>query len=200
MTPAPAAPPVISPAPIARRFKKRYVFIAAVLVLFCLSARAVTGYFFLGSASSALRNTVKARAGGCEKKFAVRLGWITTGLIRYGSSFVHLPPEPRLIIDTLHRLEVGVYKLPSGGEDIQRAQILTDTDAAMTKRGWDRIVGVVHQEQVVAIYAPHRGLSGSNIECAVLVLNGRDMVVAAGQANPAPLLELAFKKKLVFRS
>jgi len=162
-----------------------------------LSARAVAGYFFLGSESSALRKTVVARARGhCEKKFAVRLGWVTTQLVRYGSRFANLPAEPRAVLDTLHRVEVGVYHLSDLDDHYQFAGgILADTDATMKKRGWQRIVGVVHEGHTVAIYAPAKGLSRSNIECAVLVLNGDNLIVAAGSGNPMPLIELAASRQ-----
>lgn len=190
---SPTPPPLIHRP---RRLKKRYIFAVVAVLLVALSAKAVAGYFFLGSESSALRKTVMARARGhCEKKFAVRLGWVTTQLVRYGSRFVNLPPEPRAVLDTLHRVEVGVYRLDDTDDHRLGGEILADTDATMKKRGWQRIVGVVHDSNTVAIYAPAKGLSRSNIECAVLVLNGHDLVVAAGSGNPMPLIELAAAKQ-----
>ena len=73
--------------------------------------------------------------------------------------------------------------------------VLADTDATMKKRGWQRIVGVIHDGHTVAVYAPAKGLSRSNIECAVLVLNGHDLIVAAGSGNPMPLIELAASRQ-----
>ena len=102
-------PPVIRPH---RRIKARYVVLFAAVLLVGLTARAVAGYFFLGSQTTALRKTVIAHTGGhYEKRFAVHLGWMTTGLVRYGTRLVHLPPEPRAALDTLHQVEVGVYRL-----------------------------------------------------------------------------------------
>ena len=188
-------PPVI---PAARPRSRKGYLVAAVaviaLLLLALSARAVAGYFFLGNEAASLRKVVVAQAGGhCHKKFAVRLGWITTGLIRYGTHFANLPPEPRAAIDTLRRVEVGVYKLDDLDDQFAPGNILAQTDLAMKKRNWERIVGVIHERQLVGIYAPVKGVGRANIECAVLVLNGRDLVIAAGSANPLPLLELASK-------
>jgi hypothetical protein len=189
-----AGPPVIAAA-LPSRFKKRYVFALVALLLVVLSVRAVAGYFTMGNEAAALRKSVTAHAGGqCEKKFSLRLGWITTGLVRAGSRLFNLPPEPRTVIDSLHRVEVGVYKFTEDGGISRAGEILAATDVTMTKRGWDRIVGVVHDRQTVAIYAPHKGLSSSNIECAVLVFNGRDLVIAAGSGNPMPLIQLASRK------
>jgi len=97
-------------------------------------------------------------------------------------------------LDTLHRVEVGVYRLPERQTPGEAAQILADTDRTMAKRGWDRIVGVLHEDKTVAIYAPHKGLSRSSIECAVMVLHDRDLIIAAGSGNPLPLIELASGK------
>jgi hypothetical protein len=199
---SPTLPPVISPAPRAAAeppvirsgsgFKAGYVVLIVALLLIGLTARAVAGYFFLGNQATALRKTVFAHAGGqCEKRFAVHLGWMTTGLVRYGTRLFKLPPEPRAALDTLRGLEVGVYRLPEPPSPNTAAQILADTDRTMAKRGWDRIVGVLHEDKTVAIYAPHQGLSRSSIECAVMVLHDRDLIIAAGSGNPLPLIELA---------
>jgi len=167
----------------------------AVLLLAVLSVRAVAGYFTMGNEATALRKTVAARVGGeCQKKFSLRLGWITTGLVRVGSRFVDLPPEPRAVLDTFHRVEVGVYKFTEPNRISRAGEVMAATDAAMSKRGWDRMVGVIHDQQAVAIYVPHKGLSGSNLECAVMVLHGNDLVVVAGSGNPTPLIQLASRK------
>lgn len=190
--PAAIQPPVIRPH---RRIKTRYLVLLVAVLLVGLAARAVAGYFFLGSQTTALRKTVVAHAGGqYEKRFAVHLGWMTTGLIRYGTRLVDLPPEPRAALDTLHQVEVGVYRLAERQSPSEAARILADTDRTMSKRGWDRIVGVLHEENTVAIYAPHKGLSRSSIECAVMVLHDRDLIIASGSGNPLPLIELASKK------
>ena len=36
--------------------------------------------------------------------------------------------------------------------------ILAQTDLAMKKRNWERIVGVIHERQLVGIYAPVKGI------------------------------------------
>ncbi len=89
---------------------------------------------------------------------------------------------------------MGVYKLTDANGIASAAEILADTDTTMNKRGWERVVGVVHDQQTVAIYVPHKGLSKSNLECALLVLHDRDLIIAAGSGNPMPLIELASKK------
>lgn len=193
--PAPLASPPIIPIPTRRRIKARYIVLIIGVLLVGLTARSVAGYFFLGNQSTALRKAVVARAGGqYEKRFAVHLGWITTSLVRYGTRLIDMPPEPRAALDTLHKVEVGVYRLAERQSPAEAAQILTDTDKTMSRRGWDRIVGVLHQDSTVAVYAPHKGLSRSSIECAVMVLHDRDLIIASGSGNPLPLIELASKK------
>jgi len=192
----PVQPPVIQPTIQPHRgIKARYIVLLLAVLFLCLTARSVAGYFFLGSQATALRKAVVAQAGGqYEKRFALRLGWMTTGLIRYGTRLVDLPPEPRAALDTLHQVEVGVYRLPGRQSSSEAARILIETDRTMTRRGWDRIVGVLHEDKTVAIYAPHKGLSRSSIECAVMVLHDRDLIIVSGSGNPLPLIELASKK------
>ena len=174
-------PPVIAAA-LPSRFKKRYVFALVALLLVVLSVRAVAGYFTMGNEAAALRKSVTAHAGGqCEKKFSLRLGWITTGLVRAGSRLFNLPPEPRTVIDSLHRVEVGVYKFTEDGGISRAGEILAATDVTMTKRGWDRIVGVVHDRRDGAVKVhghqkPPKQPTSTDFSLRSTVLSGRKTV------------------------
>jgi hypothetical protein len=61
----------------------------------------------------------------------------------------------------------------------------------MAARGWDRIVGVVHENDLVMIYMPHKRVTARNIKCCVAVFSGRDLVVVSARGNVQPLLALA---------
>ena len=61
----------------------------------------------------------------------------------------------------------------------------------MTKRGWQRVVGVVEERQLVAVYMPQRGVSERRMKCCVAVLNDRDLVVVSARGNLEPLLAIA---------
>jgi hypothetical protein len=154
----------------------------------------VLGMLRLGSEATILRKTLMSSVpGNWDKKIAIRVGGITTALVRGGSLFFNLPPEPRAALDALHGAEVGVYNLREEPGYVERGPILTRADQAMVARGWDRIVGVVQENDLVAVYVPHKKVSARNFRCCVVVFSGRDLVVVSARGNVEPLLALAQK-------
>jgi hypothetical protein len=134
--------------------------------------------------------------GKWDKQFAVNIGGFTLGLVRFGSSFFHLPPEPRAALQALEGADVGVYKLRSSLPALNYSGMLAAADQSMRRRGWERMVGVVQDRQFVAVYIP-RGLRAvKHIKCCVLVLDGQDLVVASVRGNPESLLALAAQHEL----
>ncbi len=189
----PAPPPGQTPPPQPRyRVRKRYVALAVVAFLFWFCGVGIAGYFRLSSPTQALRSSVMDSVPGqWDKRFAFHLGSLTMGLVRWGSSFFSLPPEPRAALDALHGVEVGVYKLHSAPSNLNYSTMFTTADKSMTRRGWERIVGVLQGQQFVAVYVPHGVHTLERMGCCVVVLNERDLVVASGSGNWQPLFELA---------
>ena len=129
--------------------------------------------------------------GPWKKTIALNVGFVTTGLLRTGSHFFKIAPEPRAALDSIRGGEVGIYKLQGTAGKVDHGVTLARADKAMSARRWDRAVGVSQDEQLVAVYVPRRGLSSSQVRCCVLVLNDHDLVVAGGRANLEPLLRIA---------
>ncbi len=191
-------PPVIAPAQHARRkFRVRggYIVLALILLVPAAGAFGITGYFRLSSETQALRGSLmNSVPGEWHKKFAVHAGYITMALVRNLSHHFRMPAEPRAAIEALRGAEVGVYELQGEPIAAEPGQVLQASDKALRARGWERFVGVVQGEQLVAIYLPRKGLSSSHISCCLMVLHERQLVVASVRGNAEPLLELANKK------
>jgi len=181
--------------PPPERFRKRYVVAPAFVFLLCCCAWGAAGYFRLGSETSALRASLMGSVGGrWNKKIAIHAGGLTMGLVRAGSRLFHLPPEPRAAIEALHGAEVGVYKLQQAPLSVDHAAILSAADKAMARRGWDRMVGVAKENELVAVYVPRKGISPGRMRACVMVLHDRDLVVVSARGNLKPLLEIANKR------
>jgi len=183
--------------PVAQSLPKSYAgyYVLAAFVVFAGScALGVVGLFHLSSEATALRETMmNAVPGQWDKKIALRVGVITTALVRGGSRFFHLPPEPRAALDALHGAEVGIYNLREEPGYVERGAILTHADKAMAERGWDRVVGVVEEHELVAVYMPHKGISPRRMKCCVAVFSGKDLVLVSARGNLEPLLAIAEK-------
>ncbi len=168
------------------------VTIAAMLLLSALAVVGITGFFRLSSPAAALRTSVmSAVPGPWDKTIALRVGWFTTGLVRLGSRFFEMPPEPRAALDALRGAEVGVYKLQHDPVTADFKNLFASADQAMKRRGWDRIVGVAEGREFVAVYFPHGKVSPRGLKCCVVVFQGRDLVVASARGNLEPLLKIA---------
>lgn len=177
-----------------RAISAGYIVLAGVFIVMGLGAIGLIGVFHLSSDASVLRETVMTTVPGeWDKKVALRVGWLTTGLVRCGSRFFHMPPEPRAAIEAVHGVEVGVYKLREEPRHFERGVILERADKAMTRRGWIRVVGVLQENQLVAVYLPRTGISSSRMRACVAVLDGRDLVVVAARGNLEPLMEIVEK-------
>jgi hypothetical protein len=158
--------------------------------LFC--AVGVAGYFRLGSETTALRRSLMGSvAGEWDKKFAVHVGSLTMGLVRTGSRFVNLPPEPRAALEALHGAEIGVYKLREEAAPVDYRAIFLAADRAMKARGWERVVGVARGDEFVAVYIPRNGVLPGKMACCLAVLQERNLVVGSARGN----LELAARNR-----
>jgi len=171
------------------------LILLGIVLLFCAWAIVgVTGYFRLGSETSGLRSAALASLPGTiNKRVAVSVGWFSTALVRFGSRFFTMPPEPRAALDSVRGASVGVYQLEQDPTSSSVRQLIISADAKMKGFGWDRVVGVTKEHELVAVYFPHRHVSASNLRCCVLVLQNRDLVIVSAAGNLEPLLELAHK-------
>ena len=72
--------------------------------------------------------------------------------------------------------------------------ILKEADRKMTAKGWTRLVGVIEEQNLVAIYVPADLGGGTTVKISVLVINEKQVVCAAARSNNEPLMELAMGK------
>jgi len=145
-------PPVISSArPRARRLWLWGALAALVLLPFVVLAAGVASYFHLSSDTKALRNSLMRSASvQWRPQIVLNVGNGTLSAVRAGLSFVELDAEARAALRAIRGAEVGIYQLASGEKSPDRAAMLAAADAAMNARGWDRVVGVLDGQDLVA--------------------------------------------------
>lgn len=184
-------PPVISSSRPRTRRLWLWGWLAALLLLpLVVLAAGVASYFHLSSDTKALRySLMKATGVKCSPQIVLNVGNVTLSAVRAGLSFVNLDAEARAALQAIRGAEVGIYRLTSEAKSPDRAAMLASADAAMSARGWDRVVGVLDGGDLVAIYLPGKNASASRMKCCVVVFDGQEMVVASAQANLEPLLQ-----------
>jgi len=165
------------------------------LAPFVIMAVAVASYITLDSDAAALRrNVMKATNADWHTKVQCSVGRITLGAVRGGLLFVNKPDvaDARLALAAVKHASVGVYERRQQNGAWSREQLFVDTDLAMKKRGWTRLVGVSDRDkaEAVLIYAPDDLDAGDPIDICVAVVNNRELVVVSTTVDPDTIAEL----------
>ena len=131
-----------------------------------------------------------------QTKIQLSVGWIALGVVRTGLGFVHNKEmvDAQLALKAVKGASVGIYErktLPDA--TWSREALFADTDRAMVRRGWSRLVGVADKKDTVIVYGPSRYDSGDPIEICLAVVNGRELVVVSATVDAEGLAELVEK-------
>ena len=165
------------------------VVLAVVLVL------GVASYFRLSSETRTLRNgLIQASGAKWQQKIVFNVGDLTLDVARAGLSLAHLDDQSRAALQTVRGCEVGIYELAAAAETPDRAAMLRAADKAMRARGWERVVGVMDEHALVAVYVPEKNTDAQRLNCRVMVFEGRQMVLASAETKPQKLLECVLRQ------
>ncbi len=161
-----------------------------------LGSLGLTGCFKVSRDVQALRDGVVKAAQVEEPQGRIELGVgaLTLNLARAGLAFVDLEPEARTVLHAVRSAEVGVYKFRGRRQRPNYAAVLSAADKTMAGRGWDRVVGVMNRNELVAIYVPAQAHSTRNVKVCVVALNGQEMVIASARSNLETLTALALDR------
>ncbi len=176
-----------------RHSARRGFYITAVIVsVLALGAIGVTRYFRLSSETEALRDSMMTSVPGhWQKTLALRVGFCTTALVRAVAQGFRMQPEAHAALAALRSADFGMYNLETASRKLDATLALTRADQAMRRRGWERIVGVVDEHELVAVYLPRRGISPRHLRCSIVVFQDNQLIVAGVRGNLEPLAKLA---------
>lgn len=180
--------------PAAPRRRRVWLWVLGIcLTPFVVLGLAVASYLSLDRDASALRRHVmSATHADWNTKVQFSIGRATLGTVRTGLWFVDHPDiaDARLALGAVKHASVGVYELASRRLDVSREQLFAETDRAMAKRGWSRLVGVAQEKESVLVYIADDLDAGDPIGLCIAVMNGRDLVVVSTSIEADALNEL----------
>jgi len=155
----------------------------------------VAGHLGVKGDAGTLRDSLmESSTGDWDRRIEVNAGGFALNLARATVAFVDLDPDMRDALRAVRGAEVGVYELRRRAKRrVDRAAMLLAADKAMAARGWDRVVGVVDGDQLVAVYLPAQIRSPRDVKVCIGVLDNDQLVVAGARSNVEPLVELAFR-------
>jgi hypothetical protein len=167
-----------------------------MLVALALLVVGVTSFFRLGRDARTLRNTfiVGVTSGTTvtsEKRIELSVGPVSFCAVRAGLSCLPIPTEVRTALRAVRGAEVGIYRLAGGLSEVDSSALLSAADRAMAARGWDRLVEVAKDGEVVAVYVLSARELGSRLRACVAVLHEQQLVIVSGRTDLEPLIELA---------
>ncbi len=152
-------------------------------------------YLALPREAATLRDAVM-RATAAEWRTTVQadVGAVTLGAVRILVGGVQAPgiEDARLALAGVRRASAGVYRRAESAVAMAPAELTAAADAAMRRRGWERIVAVAEGKRgdTVLVYAPRGRHEDGAVELCVAVLNRRDLVVATVKLAPEGIAEL----------
>jgi hypothetical protein len=133
-----------------------------------------------------------ATNAGWDTKVQVSVGGITLGAIRQGLRFVEHEgiDDARLALKAVKHASVGVYERSTKDVTWSREELFAETDRAMQKRGWTRMVGVADQKDTVLIYIPTDMKETGPVDICLAVVSGKELVVVSTSVDPEVLSAL----------
>jgi hypothetical protein len=171
-------------------------FIPIKVALFGLLLLTATGCFRVSSETRALRDAALDNGlKGADEKIELALGRLTFSAANFGLSFVQsqdIPPEARMLLNSVKGAEVSVHQFDRGSGDLSK--ILAAADRALEKRGCERLVGVINDRNLVAVYVPRKMRSAKDIRFSVLILNDENLVCASARGDVRAILDFAMAK------
>jgi hypothetical protein len=189
----------VSPVTVRReRRLARWILVALLLLItpIALVGVGVASYFGLSRDAALLKREVMA-ASACDWNTTVQVnvGWGTLAVARTVLRFVDAPDiaDARLALSAVRRASVGVYQRIGQARDWSRDQLITRTDERMLRRGWNRLVGVLGDDETVLVYASDDLDADGKIDLCLAVIDGEEMVVVSTRIDADKLVELAGK-------
>jgi len=176
--------------PIQRRFRWRRIFFGLFLLLF-LGGGLLVWSFVPGGEVRAMRRALdEAEAPPAKTKIAFGVGWPALGLARLVTAVADVEADARLALRSVRRADVSVKELERELNRAQRLTLLESVDRSLERKGWERIVGVLEEDETVGVYLSTKSTTADDLRLAILVLSGRELVSVAVRCDVEPLIEL----------
>lgn len=171
------------------------IVLGAIVILPLLVPAAVYLAFRPSGVLDSIRQEVARSTGNAlDREIELALRPAAVALLRAGLACADLPAEARSALGAVHSAEVGLYQTSSIERSEAPGRLLSRVDTVMAKRGWERIVGVVDGQDVVAVFVPQTIPSHRDVSLAVLVHSGSQLVIASVRSNPEAIVDLVLKQ------
>lgn len=138
-----------------------------------------------------------ALPGEWQTRIQVTVGPVWLGLARAGVALAdvalaEVEPQARAALAAVRGFKVSIHRPVANPPD--RAGMLRQADRALAGRGWERVVGVMENHELVAVYAPRDATSPRQLPLCVMVFTGDELILVSARGNVEALVELALNE------
>ena len=183
----------MNPVPAAAPKRRLWPWIVAILLSpFVVIGFAAYSFLTLHSEAATLRRHVMAATHtDWNTRIQFSVGRLSFSALRAGLSFIpDLDYDARLALGAVRHASVGIYERGYRFADVSREQLFVETDKAMQRRGWTRLVGAINHKESVLVYVPTDANLEGTLDVCLAVLGDREMVVASASLDGDTLMKL----------
>lgn len=170
-------------------------WILAVLFAICLLPVVVVAtHIGLSREAKVLRDELKTATGSTwSTRVQLSSGPLLIPAVRAVVSFCNVDEEARHALAAVRSASVGVYELDEAGESGGLGSALESLDARMNRRGWERLVTVIDNNENVVVYAKSGDNWNGKMQICVGVVTGKELVVVSATVRPEALMPVIDK-------
>lgn len=182
--------PNYAPRPSGRRRLLHWFLIISAAATLVVAVKLV-GIFFVSAEARDLQVAICEAAEGkpdTHLQFSIGPGILSIGRLAV-LMIDDVPPEARQALSAIDRASVGIYQLAQRISPENRGRMLAAADGRLAAKGWERIVTVVDDRDLVLIYMPRDWDDADDLEVCIAVCDGDELVVVSAQARSRPLMK-----------
>lgn len=129
-----------------------------------------------------------ALPGEWQTCIRVSAGSPLLALARAGLAVAEVPPEARAAVGVVRSVKVSLHRF--AGRAPARSTLLACADQVLSRRGWERVVGVIEGREMAAVYTQTTASSPRQWPVCVVVLTEEELVMVTTVGDPEAALRL----------
>ena len=161
-------------------------------VMLGLFALGIWRCFHTSSALSVLRNSMESSVEHTlHSRFSFNAGFLIFGLARTTCSFLSVPPEVTVGLQTIRGVETSICQWDTMLKPHDYLPLIEKVDKDMQRNGWERMVTVIEEGVLVLVFNSTKNQSPKDQRYCVVVSEGNNLILASVRGNWDPLMAYA---------
>ena len=175
-----------------RRIATTRLVLLILGVMLGLCALGIWRCFHTSTALSVLRKSIESSVEHTiHPRFSFNAGFLIFGLARTTCSFLSVPPEITVGLQTIRGVETSICQWDTMLKPRDYVPVIEKVDKDMQRRGWERMVTVIEEGVLVLVFNTTKNQSPKDQQYCVVVSEGNTLILASVRGNWNPLMAYA---------